>query len=136
MSSYLNIYVVPKTQSEDAKHLTLMCFSSSHELYHTITECINVAYAGESEIYTDLTEENMLEILQEVSNDISRMEKRLVEYEKYAAHNTDLITEIIEGKSYLEELVRTKHYVEMIQALVWNTNHGFNSFNKVCCNIG
>ena len=135
MSSYLNIYVVPKTQSEDTKHLTLMCFSSSHELYSTITECINVAYAGESEIYTDLTEENMLEILQEVSNDITRMEKRLVEYEKYAAHNTDLITEIIESKSYLEELERTKHYVEIIQVLVWNTNHGFNSFKKVCCNI-
>lgn len=133
MSSYLNIYVVPK--EEGAKAMRLTCFSSSHEVYTAISENTNIAYAGGSEVYTDLTEEIMLEVLQDISIDISKMEKRLIEYEKYAAHNTDLISDIIDSKAYIEELERTKYYIEMLQALIWNTNHGFTSFKKVCCNI-
>ena len=133
MSSYLNIYVVPKEES--TKPMRLTCFSRSHGLYHAIGDTITVPYAEGCEAYIDLTEENMLAILQDISNDISTAEKQLVEYEKYATHNTDLITDIIGLKEYIEDLIRSQHYLELIQALVFNTTHGFTSFKKVCCNI-
>ena len=51
MSSYLTIYGVPKNEG---KPIDIVSFSRSHCIYSAICDEVNVAWAGESEVYTNL----------------------------------------------------------------------------------
>ncbi len=103
MSSYLNIYLLPKEQE---KKLLLTNISRNSGVYQAFNE-YGVAYAGNEEKYTRVTPEMMMSIKRDVKEDIDRVNKRLTEFEKHAAGNIDIINDILSEKEYLEELQDT-----------------------------
>lgn len=142
MSSYLNIYVQPKVKEEgqEPKKMLLYSTSRSSDLYQSISESGNFsAYTtlepdAEEQFY-ELTSGMLDSILEDSFEIISRDEKRLQEYEKYAAGNAEIIEEIIDLKNYLEGLKQTRTELYFIRRLVEDVEQGFTDFGKVFINI-
>lgn len=141
MSSYLNIYVQSKIKDgSESKKMLLMSVSRSSPLYQAINE------AGAFYAYTSI-EENVEEqfyelesdlinsICQDVNAEIQIAEKRLNEYEKHAAGNSEIIQEIISTKEYLEELKETYNQLCFIMQIVADVENDFSDFGKVFINI-
>lgn len=99
MSSYLTIYGVPKNEG---KPIDIVSFSRSHCIYSAICDEVNVAWAGESEVYTNLNTSDLDGVIHSIEEGIKSSAERLTLYEKYAANNPDYIEEIILLKEYLE----------------------------------
>lgn len=110
MSSYLTIYGVPKNEG---KPIDIVSFSRSHCIYSAICDEVNVAWAGESEVYTNLNTSDLDGVIHSIEEDIKSSAERLTLYEKYAANNPDYIEEIILLKEYLEEAVEKVRYEEV-----------------------
>lgn len=133
MSSYLNIYGVLK---DSEKKIYLAGFSRNHSLYQAINENIGVAWAGNEDVYTDLTSKKVQNVISDVNKQISDIDKRLSEYEKYANGNTDIINDIIRFKEFREVLISTREYLYFLNELIDNTTYDFeNAFEKLVCNI-
>ena len=141
MSSYLNIYVQPKIKDgEESKKMILMSVSRSHPLYQAIDESGSFyAYTsiGENaeEHFYELSSDLISSICQDSNAEIQIAEKRLNEYEKYAAGNSEIIQDIISTKEYLEELKETYNQLYFIRQIVDDIENGFSDFEKVFINI-
>lgn len=133
MSSYLTIYGVPKNEG---KPIDIVSFSRSHCIYSAICDEVNVAWAGESEVYTNLNTSDLDGVIHSIEEDIKSSAERLTLYEKYAANNSDYIEEIILLKEYLEELTTSKNYCEFLRYIISRTSLGFSDFSQICCNVG
>ncbi len=133
MSSYLHIYGIPK---EGDKPIEIVSYSRSNPVYSAICDEITIAWAGNEELYTDLTTSKMDEVISEITQDINSSKKRLQTYEKYVSNNSDYIQDIIYLQEYVDELICTKHYCEMIKGIVNDSEMGFSGFSKICCNVG
>ena len=133
MSSYLTIYGVPKNEG---KPIDIVSFSRSHCIYSAICDEVNVAWAGESEVYTNLNTSDLDGVIHSIEDDIKSSAERLTLYEKYAANNPDYIEEIILLKEYLEELTTSKNYCEFLRYIISWTSLGFSDFSQICCNVG
>ena len=81
MSSYLTIYGVPKNEG---KPIDIVSFSRSHCIYSAICDEVNVAWAGESEVYTNLNTSDLDGVIHSIEEDIKSSAERLTLYEKYA----------------------------------------------------
>ena len=133
MSSYLNIYGVLK---DSEKKIYLAGFSRNHPLYQAINENISVAWAGNEDVYTDLTSVEVQRVISDINKQISEVDNRLSEYERYASGNIDIINDILSFKEYREELVSTKEYLYFLEELIDNTTYNYeNAFEKIVCNI-
>ena len=66
---------------------------------------------------------------------IGSNKKRIAEYEKHAAGNTDIIEYIIELKEDTEILEYFLHKVEFIKDLVEEASNDWNEYNKILCNV-
>ena len=82
MSSYLNIYGIPK---EGDKPIEIVSFSRSHCVYRAICDEINIAWAGNSDVYTNLTTEMIDQVVRSIEEDLKSCTSRLQIYEKYAS---------------------------------------------------
>ena len=134
MSSYLNICGILK-EDKKKKPLLLTSYSRSDDLYNDFRE-EGVAYIGNlEENYTEINKDMTANILRDLNSEIKGAERRLVEYEKYAANNPEYITDIISTKEYLEDLKRRYHIVEFIDDLVGNTEYDYVPFEKYVANI-
>lgn len=133
MSSYLNIYGVPK---DNSKPVNIASFSRSHCIYSAFCDEINIAWAGNGEVYTDLTANDVDLVIRSIEEDLQSANKRLQVYEKYASQNPEYIQEIISLKEFIDELNTTKHYCEFIGFIVVDAAHSFSGFSKICCNVG
>lgn len=135
MSSYLSFYLVPK--AEDSKPLCLMSYSRSSGVYQYFNDTIHPAYIGmgDETQYTELTVSKVDEVLEELRNDISKAQKRVAEYEKQAAGNSEIIEYIIEQKEYIEDLEWALHKIEFIKDIVVEADYSFGDYNKVLCNV-
>ena len=104
MSSYLTFYVVPK--AEGSKPLALVSYTRSSAIYRCFNETLNVAYIGigDEPQYTELTVSKVNEVIEDMKDEIEGNKKRIAEYEKHAAGNTDIIEYIIELKEDTEIL--------------------------------
>lgn len=67
MSSYLTIYGVPKNEG---KPIDIVSFSRSHCIYSAICDEVNVAWAGESEVYTNLNTSDLDGVIHSIEEDI------------------------------------------------------------------
>lgn len=105
MSSYLTIYGVPKNEG---KPIDIVSFSRSHCIYSAICDEVNVAWAGESEVYTNLNTSDLDGVIHSIEEDIKSSAERLTLYEKYAANNPDYIEEIILLRSIQRSLLLVK----------------------------
>lgn len=133
MSSYLNIYGIPK---EGDKPIEIVSYSRSNPIYSAICDTITVAWAGNEELYTDLTTSKVKEVISEINQDIDSSKKKLQAYEKYVLNNPDYIQDIIYLQEYIDELISTKHHCEIIETIVSDAEMGFSGFSKICCNVG
>lgn len=84
MSSYLNIYIVPK---KDRTPIEIVSYSSADDIYAAISEVINIPWSGKELQYVDLSIENINEIIDDIKQDINKVDKRIIEYEKHANGN-------------------------------------------------
>lgn len=139
MSSYLSFYIVPKrkSQEEPKKHILLLAFSRNSDIYRYFDENINITWIGNNEEtpYTTLTMEDIHRVLEDISSDMDSSQRRLVEFEKYAAKNSDYVNEIISLKEYISELQYAKHQTEFI-ALLLEGMEFYEEIEEMCCNIG
>lgn len=133
MSSYLHIYGVPKNGGGP---INIVSFSRSHPLYSAFCDVINIAWAGQSDVYTDLTIDNTEQVIKDLESDLKSANDRLQVYEKYASQNPDYIQEIIDLREYIEELNTTKHYCELVRYIIQDSAMSFSGFSKICCNVG
>lgn len=101
MSSYLSIYASFK--GNDKKHL-LHTASRSTELYSALNENLHLTFSTNDTVYNEVKSVDLLNALQGIKDDIESSEKRVYQYEKYAANNSSYIEEIISIKEYLQNL--------------------------------
>lgn len=135
MSSYLTFYVVPK--AEGSKPLALVSYTRSSAIYRCFNETLNIAYIGigDEPQYTELTVSKVNEVIEDMKDEIEGNKKRIAEYEKHAAGNTDIIEYIIELKEDTEILEYFLHKVEFIKDLVEEASNSWNEYNKILCNV-
>lgn len=137
MSSYLNIYLVPKRKDKDTEkqYLLLQSYSRNSDVYEVFYENINPVFAGNEEKYTTLTKENVQNILNDVSKSINLTKEKLKLYEKYASGHPDYIQSIIDEREVLKDYEQTYGDVAFIGDIVSGIIDDYNSFEEVCCNI-
>ena len=137
MSSYLSIYIVPKRKSEkeEKKHILILSYSRSSDIYQYFNENIHPAFVGIEEThYTTLNKENLGELLDEIRKDIDKVKSRLELYEKYASNNVEYVDDIMSQKEYLEDLMYCKRVVSVIDDIVYNAEF-YDNIEEVCCNM-
>lgn len=133
MSSYLTFYAVPK--EEGIKPIALISYSRNTEIYQYFNDNLVIAYMGTEDCpYTELTSDKVRIVLDDVIRDISRTEKRIFEYEKYAAGNSEIINEILSLKEYLETLYYCRSRIEFIQEIVVDIRFN-DKLKAIYCNV-
>lgn len=139
MSSYLTFYLIPKAEDSkpEVKPISLISYSRSSNVYQYFNDTIHPAYIGigDETQYTELTINKVDEVIEELKNDISKAQKRTVEYEKHAAGNSELIEDIISQKEYIEDLEWALHKVEFIRDLVQEASYSWTGYDKILCNV-
>lgn len=133
MSSYLSFYL--KLKEKDTKPVFLTCYNRNDPVYQSFYENISIAYAGNEEVYTHLTIDDVNKIISDLKGDISNVKRRITTYKEHACGNLEIINEIISSEDYLEELTSTLHSVYFIKDLVNNTESSFGDYSEVLCNI-
>lgn len=137
MSSYLNIYLVPKRKDKKEKkqYLLLTSYSKSCDIYQAFYENINPVFTGNESKYTTLTDVNIQEVIVDLNEAIKSYKERLELYNKYAKDNPDYIEEIIGTKELLQDYQSTYNIASSIKDIIEDTLNDYNDFEEVCCNI-
>ena len=136
MINYLNIYLVKKESSKDSP-LLFMSFSRNHPIYRAVVEAIAPVLAGDEDVYTKLTYDNLTECINSLDEETNHIVNKIVEYEKAVLKNPkkDIIDQLIEYKEIYKEMEENNHNLAFIR---WFTNdiiNGYSDFSKVLCNI-
>ena len=136
MSSYLNIYLKRKENPEDSP-LLFMSFSRNHPIYRAIVEAITPVWAGDEDVYTELTYENLTECIDTLDEETNHIVNKIVEYEKAVLKNpkSDIIEQLIEYKEIYKEIEENNHNLVFIRWFTDDITKGYSDFSKVLCNI-
>lgn len=136
MSSYLNIYLVKKESSKDSP-LLFMSFSRNHPIYKAIEETIAPVWAGNEDVYTELTYENLAECINTLDTFINNLVSKINEYEKAVLKNpkSDIIEQLVEYKELYKEMEENNHNLTFIRWFTDDITKGYSDFSKVLCNI-
>ena len=142
MSSYLNIYLVPKKRNDEdiPEPLLFMSYSRNSGVYQACWESIAYIGNGDSYQYTELTSELMSSILEEEKKDLDKFNKRYTDKITIAKEVSptkefleDLIEDSLSTKEYIEELKDTIKELENIAS--WVNNIQYSEFEKVLANV-
>ena len=136
MSCYLNIYITPKRKSEteEKKHLILLSYSRSSDVYEYFDHNLDIPWTGKEEKYLVLNKESVELVITDFKEDIKKAETRLTEYEKHVKDNSELIEDIISMKEYIEDLKFDLHTTYFILDLIIN-NDIYEEFEEISCNF-
>ena len=136
MSSYLNIYLKRKENPEGSP-LLFMSFSRNHPIYRAVVEAIAPVWAGDEDIYTELTYENLTECIDTLDEEINHIVNKIIEYEKAVLKNpkSDIIEQLIEYKEIYKEIEENNHNLVFIRWFTDDITKGYSDFSKVLCNI-
>ena len=136
MSSYLNVYLKRKENPEGSP-LLFMSFSRNHPIYRAIVEAIAPVWAGDEDIYTELTYENLTECIDTLDEEINHIVNKIIEYEKAVLKNpkSDIIEQLIEYKEIYKEIEENNHNLVFIRWFTDDITKGYSDFSKVLCNI-
>ena len=136
MSSYLNIYLKRK-ENHEGSPLLFMSFSRNHPIYRAIVEAIAPVWAGDEDIYTELTYENLTECIDTLDEEINHIVNKIIEYEKAVLKNpkSDIIEQLIEYKEIYKEIEENNHNLVFIRWFTDDITKGYSDFSKVLCNI-
>ena len=142
MSSYLNVYLVPKKEkSEKQEPLLFASYSRNTDVYQYFNDAISPVYIGTDDVhYTELTNNKLQAVKEEIKSDIEEYERRYnhkLEVIKYAikAPSEDYIQELTEEKEYIHELKTTYNTIDTLVDLLTDINEGYTDFEKVLINI-
>ena len=114
MGSYLNIYGILEEDDNKIPKL-IVSIKNTNEIYKYFVENLNYCSSN-------------------VFNELCQATKRLLEYERYAHQNSDLIQDIIEQKEYIEEIKKIKHQIKFLFYIIRDCNDGYSSFEKIMYN--
>lgn len=136
MSSYLNIYLVKKESSKDSP-LLFMSFSRNHPIYRTVEKTVAPVWAGNKDVYTELTYENLTECINTLDTFINNLVSKISEYEKAVLKNpkSDIIEQLVEYKELYKEMEENNHNLTFIRWFTDDITKGYSDFSKVLCNI-
>ena len=136
MSSYLNIYLKRKENS-DSSPLLFMSFSRNHPIYRAVVEAIAPVWAGDEDVYTELTYENLTECIDTLDKETNHIVNKIIEYEKAVLKNpkSDIIEQLIEYKEIYKEIEENNHNLVFIRWFTDDITKGYSDFSKVLCNI-
>ena len=136
MSSYLNIYLKRK-ENPDGSPLLFMSFSRNHPIYRAIVEAITPVWAGDEDVYTELTYENLTECINSLDEETNHIVNKIIEYEKAVLKNpkSDIIEQLIEYKEIYKEIEENNHNLVFIRWFTDDITKGYSDFSKVLCNI-
>ena len=136
MSSYLNIYLKRKENPEGSP-LLFMSFSRNHPIYRAIVEAIAPVWAGNEDVYTELTYENLTECIDTLDKETNHIVNKIIEYEKAVLKNpkSDIIEQLIEYKEIYKEIEENNHNLVFIRWFTDDITKGYSDFSKVLCNI-
>lgn len=136
MSSYLNIYLKRK-ENPDSSPLLFMSFSRNHPIYRAIVEAIAPVWAGNEDIYTELTYDNLTECINTLDTDISNLISKINEYEKAILKNpkSDIIEQLVEYKELYNEMEDNSSNLVFMRWFTNDITKGYSDFSKVLCNI-
>ena len=132
MSSYLNIYIVPK---KDKTPIEIVSYSRVDDIYAAIADVINIPWSGEELQYADLSIENINEVIDNIKQNINKVDKRIIEYEKHANGNADLIEDILSQKEYRESLDEVLKRLYFLSDIIYDAKEEFSDVEKVICSI-
>lgn len=148
MSSYLNIYVVPKkvkikydwenttekgpkkieTKISEGVPLLLYSYSRGSEIYSALKESLNIEYIGngDSPKYTTVLLENMQEAVKDAQREVdswkSRIERNQEAFNSIKSPTKDATEDYLEeyasNKEYVEELESTKAEIVFLKELL------------------
>lgn len=136
MSNYLNIYLKRKENPEGSP-LLFMSFSRNHPIYRAVVEAIAPVLAGDENIYTELTYDNLTECINTLDTDISNLVNKINEYEKTVLKNpkSDIIEQLVEYKELYKEMENDNSNLVFIRCFTDDITKGYSDFSKVLCNI-
>jgi hypothetical protein len=132
MSSYLNIYVQPR---DSDKKLLISDYSSCSEIFTIFRENLNIPWTSSDE-YKQLTSQDVSLIIDELKAQITKLNRRITEYEKFAGENPEYVEEILENKESVEELMYQLHYFMYLKYVVRGIEErDYLDFNGIFINI-
>lgn len=136
MSNYLNIYLKRKENPEGSP-LLFMSFSRNHPIYRAVVDAIAPVWAGDENIYTELTYDNLTECINTLDIDISNLVNKINEYEKTVLKNpkSDIIEQLVEYKELYKEMENDNSNLVFIRCFTDDITKGYSDFSKVLCNI-
>ena len=136
MSSYLNIYLKRKENPEGSP-LLFMSFSRNHPIYRAIVEAIAPVWAGDEDIYTELTYENLTECIDTLDEEVHHIANKIAENEQAVLKNakSDIIEQLIEYVEIYKEIEENNHNLVFIRWFTDDITKGYSDFSKVLCNI-
>ena len=144
MSSYLNIYLVPrKEHMPEQKPLFLMQWSRNSEVYQAIRDAANPTFigTGDKTNYSDLTKDDLDEAIESIQNTIKSCRKRIqARVEALNKINNppketldEFIQDNIDTSDYITELEETKSDLYALRNIIADIQ--YSDFEKVVCNI-
>lgn len=145
MSSYLSIYLVPKGNSDKPKGVPLVSevnkpllfcsFSRNHPIYSAITEALAIAYAGNEDVYTQLTEDALRDAIEELDGEIDDLFHKIHEYELHSSGNSECIEQLVQYKEVYNNMLTNVENLNFIKLFVSDVKNGYTDFEKVLCNV-
>jgi hypothetical protein len=136
MSNYLNIYLKRKENPEGSP-LLFMSFSRNHPIYRAVVEAVAPVWAGDGDVYTELTYDNLTKCINTLDTDISNLVNKINEYEKAVLKNpkSDIIEQLVEYKELYKEMENDNSNLVFIRCFTDDITKGYSDFSKVLCNI-
>lgn len=136
MSSHLNIYLVKKESSKDSP-LLFMSFGRNHPIYRAVVEAIAPVWAGNEDVYTELTYDNLTECINTLDTFINNLVSKINKYEKAILKNpkSDIIEQLVEYKELYKEMEENNYHLTFMRCFTNDIIKGYSDFSKVLCNI-
>lgn len=136
MSSYLNIYLVPKKKYvENNQTLLIASYSRNTGIYQAFYENISPIHSHSDEGYATLFKDKIQDVLNDLTKDIESTNRRLGLYKQYAKDNPDYIQEIIGLEEILGEYKETYNLVSFYYDMCQDMEDDYTDFESMCCDI-
>ena len=142
MSSYLHIYLVPKTEDAEveAKPLYLTSFCRGTDIYERVYEELHPVYGGDEQPkYTELTADSALRLLRSAQDFLaiteSHFQSRVRAYKAVAGDKIpeDVIEDFVSTEEQIKDLKDEISVYQFIHDIVSDLH--YSDFDKVLMNI-
>lgn len=133
MSSYLSIYGIPKKERDpNQKPMCIAYFSSSNPIYTAFWENNKVVYSSNDETYTDLTVEDIEDILDDLEEQLKKHKSYYEAFKQYGQKEENYIGEILNWEETIRDAEFIIAQIELIKLIIEQVE--INScFEKFVC---